>query len=29
MKIQDPEILRYLGFCINLLFKNRENSNNE
>ena len=29
MKIQDPEILKSLGFCINLLFKNRENSNNE
>ena len=25
MKIQTPEILKSLGFCINLLFKNREN----
>ena len=25
MKIQTPEILKLLGFCINLLFKNREN----
>ena len=25
MKIQTPEILKSLGFCINLLFKNRKN----
>ena len=25
MKIQDPEILKSLGFSVNLLFKNREN----
>ena len=25
MKIQTPEILKSLGFCINMLFKNREN----
>ena len=25
IKIQTPEILKSLGFCINLLFKNREN----
>ena len=25
MKIQDPEILKSLGFCINLLFENLEN----
>ena len=25
MKIQTPEILKSLVFCINLLFKNREN----
>ena len=24
MKIKTPEILKSLGFCINLLFKNRE-----
>ena len=24
MKIQDPDILKSLGFCVNLLFKNRE-----
>ena len=29
MKIQDPEILKSLGFCINLLFKNRENRRKE
>ena len=29
MKIKTPEILKSLGFCINLLFKNRENRNNK
>ena len=29
MKIQDPEILKSLGFCINLLFKNLENCKKE
>ena len=29
MKIQTPEILKSLGFCINLLFKNRENRKKE
>ena len=24
MKIQDPDILKSLGFCVNLLFLNRE-----
>ena len=24
MKIQTPDILKSLGFCVNLLFKNRE-----
>ena len=25
MQIQDPDILKSLGYCVNLLFKNREN----
>ena len=29
MKIQTPEILKSIGFCINLLFKNRENRRKE
>ena len=29
MKIQTPEILISLGFCVNLLFKNRENRKKE
>ena len=29
MKIQTPEILKSLGFCVNLLFKNCENRRKE
>ena len=29
MKIQTPVILKSLGFCVNLLFKNRENRKKE
>ena len=25
MQIKDPDILKSLGYCVNLLFKNREN----
>ena len=28
MKIQTPDILKSLGFCINLPFKNRKNHKN-
>ena len=24
MKIEDPELLKYLGFCVNMLLRNRE-----
>ena len=29
MKIQTPDILKSFGFCVNLLFKNRENRKKE
>ena len=29
MKIQTPDILKSLGFCVNLLFKNHENRKKE